>query len=306
MDMVLFLECHSEDMQSRLLQRGKTSGRDDDNIESIKKRFTTYADSTMPLLDYMKNVGGVSVITVNASQSVQMVYKDIKIALVQLIEKDLLSANEKLVRALNMEDIDTYESMSSVSTIVYDISSSRGSSSNSVTGSVTGSGEKDATTDKGSQYHTKGRVLTLLRTRETDNSRVYYKIAGRADGKERAREEDSAPPVVKIHGTGTQATVTMVLLKTNSDESYAVAATRDDMVQNSSSGGSSQGTLLSQRAVGGGSSNCNSIRNSSNSIRNSSSSCSSCGDKVKIVLHWRLMSGKWTHMKDLSTAVPLQ
>jgi hypothetical protein len=26
-------------MLSRLLERGKTSGRDDDNIESIKKRF---------------------------------------------------------------------------------------------------------------------------------------------------------------------------------------------------------------------------------------------------------------------------
>ena len=26
-------------MSSRLLERGKTSGRDDDNIESIKKRF---------------------------------------------------------------------------------------------------------------------------------------------------------------------------------------------------------------------------------------------------------------------------
>ena len=37
--LVLFFTTDEETMLSRLLDRGKTSGRDDDNIESIKKRF---------------------------------------------------------------------------------------------------------------------------------------------------------------------------------------------------------------------------------------------------------------------------
>lgn len=37
--LVLFLECSEEIMLKRLLQRGETSGRTDDNIDSIKKRF---------------------------------------------------------------------------------------------------------------------------------------------------------------------------------------------------------------------------------------------------------------------------
>ena len=37
--LVLFLTTDEETMLNRLLERGKTSGRDDDNIESIKKRF---------------------------------------------------------------------------------------------------------------------------------------------------------------------------------------------------------------------------------------------------------------------------
>lgn len=37
--MVLFFTTDEETMLNRLLERGKTSGRDDDNIESIKKRF---------------------------------------------------------------------------------------------------------------------------------------------------------------------------------------------------------------------------------------------------------------------------
>ena len=36
---VLFFSTTEEVMLVRLLERGKTSGRDDDNVESIKKRF---------------------------------------------------------------------------------------------------------------------------------------------------------------------------------------------------------------------------------------------------------------------------
>ena len=36
---MLFLICPEDILLQRLLERGKTSGRDDDNAESIKKRF---------------------------------------------------------------------------------------------------------------------------------------------------------------------------------------------------------------------------------------------------------------------------
>jgi UMP-CMP kinase len=39
-------------MEARLLERGKTSGRSDDNIETIKKRFRTYIESTVPVINY--------------------------------------------------------------------------------------------------------------------------------------------------------------------------------------------------------------------------------------------------------------
>ena len=42
-------------MQKRLLERAKTSGRIDDNIESIKKRFQTYLDDTQPILKIFEN-----------------------------------------------------------------------------------------------------------------------------------------------------------------------------------------------------------------------------------------------------------
>lgn len=39
---VLFFSTTEEVMLERLLVRGKTSGREDDNVESIKKRFSVY------------------------------------------------------------------------------------------------------------------------------------------------------------------------------------------------------------------------------------------------------------------------
>jgi UMP-CMP kinase len=48
----IFLDCSEEVMRERLLNRGKTSGRADDNEESIVKRFRTFVDTSMPVVDH--------------------------------------------------------------------------------------------------------------------------------------------------------------------------------------------------------------------------------------------------------------
>jgi UMP-CMP kinase len=47
----LFLDCPEDEQQRRILSRSAMSGRTDDNIESLRKRFTTYRESTVPVLD---------------------------------------------------------------------------------------------------------------------------------------------------------------------------------------------------------------------------------------------------------------
>jgi adenylate kinase family enzyme len=49
---VLFFEVPEYVLEDRLLKRGESSGRSDDNIESIKKRFHTYKESTLPIIKY--------------------------------------------------------------------------------------------------------------------------------------------------------------------------------------------------------------------------------------------------------------
>ncbi len=53
----LFFDCPEHVMESRLLKRGETSGRADDNRESIKKRFMGYQRETMPIIESFKSKG---------------------------------------------------------------------------------------------------------------------------------------------------------------------------------------------------------------------------------------------------------
>jgi len=67
----LFLDCPEDVMKERLLNRGKTSGRSDDNAESIKKRFKTYVETSMPVVDHFERDGrAVKVSAVGTEQEV--------------------------------------------------------------------------------------------------------------------------------------------------------------------------------------------------------------------------------------------
>lgn len=63
-------------MQERLLNRGKTSGRSDDNAESIKKRFKTFVETSMPVVDYFAKEGRV--VEIKAVRSPEEIYETVK------------------------------------------------------------------------------------------------------------------------------------------------------------------------------------------------------------------------------------
>jgi len=52
---VLVFDCPEEVMESRLLERGKTSGRSDDNTDSIRKRFHTFNNETVPVIKFYEH-----------------------------------------------------------------------------------------------------------------------------------------------------------------------------------------------------------------------------------------------------------
>jgi hypothetical protein len=44
-------------MEERLLKRGQTSGRADDNAETIRKRFKTFVEQSKPVIDHYITLG---------------------------------------------------------------------------------------------------------------------------------------------------------------------------------------------------------------------------------------------------------
>lgn len=73
---VLFFDCGEEVCINRCLERGKSSGRTDDNRESLEKRIQTYLQSTRPIIDLYEKEGKVR--TVDASRAVDEVFADVK------------------------------------------------------------------------------------------------------------------------------------------------------------------------------------------------------------------------------------
>ena len=69
---VLAYDVPAEIMTERILKRGETSGRADDNAETCKKRVDTYIEESMPVIEHFKTKGKASVI--DATGSVDEVY----------------------------------------------------------------------------------------------------------------------------------------------------------------------------------------------------------------------------------------
>ncbi|KAJ1162921.1 hypothetical protein NDU88_003385 [Pleurodeles waltl] len=74
---VLFFDCDNETCTERCLERGESSGRTDDNRESLVKRIQTYLQSTKPIIDQYEKNGKVK--KVDASKSVDAVFAAVQI-----------------------------------------------------------------------------------------------------------------------------------------------------------------------------------------------------------------------------------
>jgi len=82
---LLFFECPDDVLVGRLLKRSQTSGRDDDNIEAIRKRLVTYQNETLPVIDHYRNLGKVH--EIDCSHDINAVTEKVKAIIEQI--KDL-------------------------------------------------------------------------------------------------------------------------------------------------------------------------------------------------------------------------
>jgi len=75
---VLFMDCDEETMEKRCLGRAAEQNRSDDNVETIRKRFHTYVESTRPIIELFAKQNLVKEIDARPEQDV--VYAAVKAA----------------------------------------------------------------------------------------------------------------------------------------------------------------------------------------------------------------------------------
>ena len=78
-------------MEERLIKRGETSGRVDDNVETIKKRFRTFMEKTVPVLEKYEQQNKVKRVCLvardsNICQQCRSEEKNLSLALLLLVK----------------------------------------------------------------------------------------------------------------------------------------------------------------------------------------------------------------------------
>lgn len=81
-EFVLYLDCPEEVMIGRLLERGKSSGRSDDSIDVIRKRFETNARECAPVIEHYEKHGQLRKVV--ADKPIEDVYKEVEKLFVNL------------------------------------------------------------------------------------------------------------------------------------------------------------------------------------------------------------------------------
>jgi UMP-CMP kinase len=111
---VLVYHCPLDVLEARIMERAKTSGRSDDNIASLTRRFTTFQTETEPIVEILRETSerthprSFSVVDIHGDESLEQVWLKSQHSLNQLILHDVLTANARLFQAIDEGDAETY------------------------------------------------------------------------------------------------------------------------------------------------------------------------------------------------------
>lgn len=72
---IIFFDCSEDTMIKRCLKRGELAHRTDDNLEVLKKRFKTFHDETMFVINHFDKLN--KVVKIQSEKGVDDIYKEL-------------------------------------------------------------------------------------------------------------------------------------------------------------------------------------------------------------------------------------
>lgn len=74
-----WFDVSEDELERRIAERSKTSGRNDDNPETLRKRFAQFTTEQVPIINRYAEEGRVR--KINGARPIEEVYADVKTAL---------------------------------------------------------------------------------------------------------------------------------------------------------------------------------------------------------------------------------
>mmetsp|Transcript_34441 Transcript_34441/g.61890 ORF Transcript_34441/g.61890 Transcript_34441/m.61890 type:complete len:382 (-) Transcript_34441:22-1167(-) len=115
----LVYNCPMEVLEKRIMSRAETSGRSDDNLDSARRRFDTFRKQTEPVVRALERVEDLQaeensegsqlhIVNIDATGTVEDVWKDTEAALDSYVRNDVLTANSNLLKSIEEGDIESF------------------------------------------------------------------------------------------------------------------------------------------------------------------------------------------------------
>ncbi|MCO5560034.1 hypothetical protein L7F22_013640 [Adiantum nelumboides] len=104
-EFVLFCDCTEEEMERRLMNRNQ--GRVDDNIDTIKKRFKVFVESSLPVVEFFKEKGKLR--KIDATRDIENVFRSLKLLFNPFLEEDLLRLTKELLQSIDNKEYGVYK-----------------------------------------------------------------------------------------------------------------------------------------------------------------------------------------------------
>lgn len=126
---VLVYQCPLPILEARIVERSKESGRSDDNLDTVQRRFRTFEHETLPVIARLRELSLSSsssssaaatassdspqwtVADLSGDQPLEQVWLETQQVANRLILNDVLRANAALLQAVQNGDVTTYEQL---------------------------------------------------------------------------------------------------------------------------------------------------------------------------------------------------
>ena len=77
----ILIDCPETELERRILDRGRSSGRSDDTKETVKKRFATFRESTLPVIEFFAESN--KLVSISGDKSEGEVWHDLQALFVE-------------------------------------------------------------------------------------------------------------------------------------------------------------------------------------------------------------------------------